>query len=138
MIVGAFLSSAISTDNSIAIGKKAPQIETIQGINVVADANSEPKTKVISFWNPKKPASRINNKELSRQFGSMEKDVEFISICTDPDENLMREVMKIDNISADKTYSWAEISPRAFKDYGALENPRAFVISPSGEISSVI
>ena len=139
IIAAAFLSSAISVDNSPAVGKAAPKIETIQGTNVVADANSEGKTQVISFWNPKKPASRIANRNLSRKYASESNEkVEFISICTDTDEALMKEVMKLDGVKADKAFAFSEISPRVFKDYDVEVSPRAFVISPDGRISEVI
>ena len=139
IIVAAFLSSAISVDKSQIVGKIAPKIETIEGTNVVADANSEGKTKIVSFWNPKKPASRIANRNLSRQYGeNSQNDVEFITICTDPDENLMREVIKIDGINPEKSYSYSQISPRVFKDYDVEESPRAFTISPDGKIINVL
>lgn len=138
MIAAAFLSSAIAQDNSLEVGKKAPKIETIEGTNVAVDANSAEKTKLISFWSPKKPASRISNRKLSREYGeSSLENVEFISICTDSDEKLMKEVMAIDGVDIEKSYSYSEVSPRVFKDYGVEENPRAFLISPEGKILSI-
>lgn len=138
MIAAAFLSSAIDTDKSVEIGKAAPKIETVEGTNVVVDANSEAKTKVISFWSPKKAASRISNRNLAMKYGNDNPDTEFISICTDSDETLMREVMKIDGVNGSPAYSYSEISPRTFKDYDAEKNPRAFKISPEGRIVEII
>ena len=138
MIAAFFLTSAMSVDNKLEVGEKAPKIETIEGINVVNDANSEPKTRVISFWNPKKPASRIANKNLSLKYGQNASDVEFISICTDSNENLMAQVMKLDGVNVDKNYSYSNISPRVFKDYDVENNPRAFVINPDGKIAEIL
>ena len=139
MIAAAFLSSAISTDKSLTIGKDAPEIETINGSNVGNDANNREKTRLISFWSPKKPMSRIINRELSRQYGeNREENIEFISICIDSDESLMNEVMKIDGINAEANYSYSQISPRVFKDYDVIDNPKAFKISPEGKISEII
>lgn len=135
MVAAAFLSSAISGENTPEIGGKAPKIETIEGINVVADANSAGKEKIVSFWSPKKAASRINNMKLSHAAGE---NVEFISICTDSDEALMQQVMKIDGVNADKVYSAGELSSRVFKDYDVEESPRAFRISSEGKILEVI
>lgn len=138
MIAAAFLSSAMSVDNTPEVGKNAPKIETIQGTNVGYDANSE-KTKVISFWSPKKPMSRINNRNLYRQYADNNRDnVEFISICTDSDVNLMKEVLKIDGVNENLNYEYSEISSRAFKDYGVENNPKAFVISSEGKILEII
>ena len=139
IIAAAFLSSGISVDKTHVIGKLAPKIETVSGTNVVADGNSEEKIQVISFWNPKKPLSRINTRNLSRQYGENSKEnVEFISICTDSDENLMREVMKVDGMNHDNNYSYSEVNPRVFKDYDVEKNPRAFMISADGKIINVL
>ena len=138
MIAAAFLMSAIDSDKTLKVGKNAPKIETIEGTNVVKDANSEGKTKVVSFWNPKKPASRIANKNLSIQYGSENaENVDFISICTDSNESLMNEVMKMDGVNIENNYSYSQISPRVFKDYGVEENPVAYMISADGKISKI-
>lgn len=138
MIAAAFLSSAIGSDKSLEVGKKAPKIETVKGTNVGYDANSEEKTRIISFWSPKKPASRIANRNLSLQYGSESDNVEFISICTDKDENLMREVMKKDGISHVNAYSASQLPSRVLKDYDAEETPKAYMIGPDGKISKVL
>ena len=139
VLVAAFLSSAIPFDKNIEIGNKAPKIETIEGINVGVDANSEGKTKLISFWSAKKPFSRIANRNLSRKYQNNNLDnVDFISICTDSDEDLMKEVMKIDGLEAKNSFSYSQVSPRVFKDYGVEENPKAFLISSEGKILEII
>lgn len=135
----AFLSSAISRGNRLEIGSKAPKIETIEGTNVVDDANSQGKTKVISFWSPKNPSSRIANSQLAQKYNGPEhQDVEFISICTDTDTQLANEVMKIDALQGVESYGYSEISPRVFKDYGADKALRAFKITPEGIISQIM
>lgn len=139
MIAAAFLTSAIGTDNNPEVGKIAPRIETINGENVVNDEDSERKTKVVSFWSPKNPASRITNRDLTLKYGEgLQEKVEFITICTDSDEVLMKEVMKADGIKPDKSYSYSGISPRVFKDYDVEDNPRTFIISPEGKITQII
>ena len=115
----------------------APKIETIQGINVGNDANSEPKTKVINFWSPKKPASRIQNSRLSKLYAN-NPEIEFISICTDSDEKLMKEVMNIDGVEYSNSFSYSSVDSRVFKDYGVEENPATFIISPEGKILEII
>lgn len=139
IIVAAFLTSAMGTDKSLEIGNKAPEIETVDGTNVGYDANSEGKTKLVSFWNPKKADSRIANKKLSESYAGYSKnEVEFISICTDSDDDLMAEVLKVDGINAEASYAKSEIAPRVFKDFGVEENPKAFLISPQGKILQIL
>lgn len=139
IIVLAFLSSAISVDRTIEVGKEAPKIETVDGTNVAADANTKGKTQVVSFWSPKKPASRIANRNLSRQYGAdSNENVEFISICIDSDDDLMREVIKVDGIDSLKNYSYSQISPKVFKAYDVETTPRAFKISPEGIIMEIL
>lgn len=139
LIAAAFLTSAISFDKSIEVGSEAPKIETIDGTNVGYDANSKSKTKLISFWSPKHPASRIANRNLSRKFGhNSNQNIEFISICTDSDEALMKEVVKIDGLQGENIYASSEISPRVFKDYKVEETPKAFMISQEGKIVEIL
>lgn len=139
IVAAAFLTSAMSVDKSLEVGKTAPKIETVEGTNVGYDANSEGKNKLVSFWTPKKPASRIANRNLSLKYGSDSKEnIEFISICTDSDEDLMKQVMKMDGVKADEAYSASEISPRVFKDYGVENSPRAFLISKDGKILEIL
>ena len=136
--MAAFLSSAVSIDKTIAVGKNAPKIETIDGTNVGNDANFQNKTKLVSFWNPKNASSRIANRNLSRLYDGNSDDIEFISICTDSDEALMNEVIKIDGMTKHNNYSYSQISPRVFKDYDVETNPKAFMISPEGKITSIL
>lgn len=138
MVAVAFLSSAIPVEDTSLIGKAAPKIETISGKDVVNDANSAQKTKVVSFWNPKNPASRISNRNLSKIYGKDNEEVEFISICTDSDSVLMEQVMRQDGMVIDRSYAYSEISPRVFKDYAVDQNPMAFVISSQGKITEIL
>lgn len=138
LLAVAFLSSAIATDKQPVVGKKAPKIETISGRNLISETDQEVKEKIISFWSPKKPASRISNLKLSREYSSENQDkVEFISICTDSDESLMKEVMKLDGTNNSNNYAYSEVSSRVFKDYDVEESPRAFKISIDGRISEI-
>ena len=138
MIAAAFLTSAMGVEKNPEIGRQAPKIETIEGTNVVDGANSEGKTKVISFWSPKNAASRIANRNLSLKYGDTASDIDFISICTDSDEKLMQEVMKIDGINEEKNYSYSSIAPRVFKDYRAESNPKAYMVSGDGKILQIM
>ena len=134
-----FLSSSMWADKAPEVGTKAPEIETISGEYVGNDVDSETKTKIISFWNPKKPESRISNRNLSRQYGkNSDETIEFISICTDSDEDLFKEIVKIDGLDVENTYSYYEIVPRVFKDYGVTQYPKAFMISPEGNILNIL
>lgn len=138
MIAAAFLMSAISVDNTLSIGKNAPTIETIDGIDVVNNLNAEGKTKVINFWNPKKPSSRIALKEISRKFLNDGSDIEIINICTDSDSILMKEVMKIDDMKTSHNYSYSQIDARVFKDYDVENHPRSFMVSSEGKIIDIL
>lgn len=139
IVVAAFLTSAIGTDKRPEIGKTAPKIEMIDGTNLDSVMNLSGETKIISFWNPKNPSSRITNNELRRKYSSgNNEEVVFISICTDDDESLMKEVMKIDGLDANNNFSFSEISPRVFKDYDVLEAPKAYIIGSDGTVKDVI
>ena len=130
--------SAISVDKKIEIGQKAPVIETIDGIKVTGEQGEADKTRIISFWNPKVPSSRIANKNYYDLYASGKENIEFISICTDSDIDLMYQVMGIDGVNPEYNYSYSEISPRVFKDYGVEETPKVFKISSDGKISAFL
>ncbi|MCH5229701.1 MAG: redoxin domain-containing protein [Muribaculaceae bacterium] len=136
MIAAAFLTSAISVEKKLEVGNTAPIIETMAGTTLQEEISAGGKRMLISFWNPKKPSSRIANKQLGEDY-SDDENVEFISICTDSDESLMHEVMKIDGVKSDKAYSYSQISSRVFKDYGVENSPCAFMISENGKITEI-
>lgn len=139
MVAAGFLTSAIPVDKSLQIGNKAPGIETVNGINVVSDANSEGKEKVICFWSPKDAASRIAYRELTNRIESnIDQNLELVSICTDSDEALMREVIKIDGMKAENNYSFSEVSPRVFKDYYTSKGNKSYIIGTDGRISEIL
>ena len=135
MVVAFFLSSAMFEDKSLTAGSTAPVIETTEGLIVGDDENSHDKTIIINFWNPKNPSSRIVNRELSSLYGNgKDENYRFISICTDPDETLMNEVMRIDGINPDNNFSYSKISPRVFKDYGVENASATYKISSDSKI----
>ncbi|MCH5240105.1 MAG: hypothetical protein J1F38_07770 [Muribaculaceae bacterium] len=138
VIAAAFLTSAIGSHKTLEVGSKAPKIETIDGANVVADATSEGKVKIVSFWSPKKPASRITNKTLHAKYAAEPENVDLISICLDSDENLMREVMKQDGIEDMECYSVNNIARHSLKDYQADKDPKAYIIGADGRIEKML
>lgn len=134
LVAAIFLTSAMWEDKSLTKGSNAPVIEFNEGLIVGDDNKAEGKTKIVSFWSPKKPSSRIENRRLSKLYGESNTEYEFISICIDKDEALMREVMKIDGMDTKNNFSYSQISPRVFKDYRVEDSPAAFMISSDGKI----
>lgn len=135
-IAAIFLSSAIEGNKNISIGSKAPEIKSISGEKLIDFEKSD--KFVISFWNPKNPSSRISNKRLSDLYADdMNSDTRFISICTDSDEILMKEVMNFDNISTNNMISYSMIDPRVLKDYGVENGAGVFSISGKGKIEKI-
>ena len=133
LIVATFLSSAIPTDKDLTIGATAPSIEfTDGGIKKFDDG----KFRIINFWSPKHPVSRIRNKEISDFFiNNNIENVEFITICTDSDNELAREVMKYDGITSQSTSLFRnEILESVIKDYGAEHNMATYLLNPAGKI----
>lgn len=139
LIVAAFLSSAISIDRQVEIGQKAPEIERIDGKIINFENTDSKKQTLISFWSPKDPASRIANKELSLEYGENKSEAtEFISICTDPDESLMKGVVKIDGLEEKEVFCVTEFTSRLLKDFDVEKAHKAFLISEEGKIISII
>ena len=132
LVLTAFLSSYMPNNGMLKEGSEAPAIERLDGRK---ENLRDGKTRLVSFWNPKNPSSRISNKRLS-EFCS-DSDVEFISICTDSDVALMQEVLRMDDISTENALAYSDLSPRVFKDYGVEDHPAAFLISPKGKIEKI-
>ena len=136
LIITAFLSSNINSDNTIKEGSKAPAIERISGEK---ENLNDGKYRLINFWSPKNPESRIANKTYSDLVEKKpDLKVEFISISTDSDDLLSDEVRKYDGADkSGKYYSYSELNRRVFKDYKVTDSPSAFLISPEGKIIGV-
>lgn len=131
-----FLSSAISRENNLEIGSKAPEITFQDGKKEVAIKGN---LKLVNFWNPKNPSSRINNKNFTNYFkNNPESNIEYITICTDSDELLAQEVMKNDGTALFGSHFYQkDINERVLKDYGVESNPRSFLIDADGKIIAI-
>ena len=126
----------MSGSDKLREGSDAPVIELIdqQGVNLL-EKNNFGKYRLINFWSPKNPASRISNVEFNRFVKENENsDIEFISICIDKDESLMKEVMKVDGIQGTENISFSQLSSRVLKDYDVENSPKSLLISPDGKI----
>ena len=138
LIATAFLSSYISDNGSLKVGSTAPEI-------VLATNQSETQIslkdgyKLISFWDPKDPSSRISNKEYSSFIkSSPEAGIELVSICTDPDDFLAEEISRIDGShEAGLKLNSTDISERVLKDYDVEKTPRSYLIGPDGKIKMI-
>lgn len=95
------------------------------------------KDKVICFWSPKDPMSRINNKQFSERF--KEEGVELISICIDSDDSLAKAVLDYDGTANyGKHLVYSDVNDRVFKDYGVEEAPATFIVAADGKIKERI
>ena len=136
MIATAFLSSYISNEDNLKVGDKAPEIRFT---NNLSECLEEKNLKLINFWNPKKPSSRIANKTYAEYFRqNNDCDIQFISICTDSDDLLAKELLNYDGIDdCGLHFSYSDVDSRIFKDYNVADNPVAFLISSEGMILDV-
>ena len=120
-------------------GSTAPEI-TILNDSIENPMTGDKRLRLISFWTPKNPASRISNSEYSKYFSAHpESEIDFISICIDEDDILGKEVLKKDGISEEsgRHFLFSDVDKRVFKDFGVEENPEAFLINEKGKILSV-
>ena len=95
------------------------------------------KEKVISFWSPKDPLSRIHNKQYSEKYEA--EGVEYISVCIDTDDSLAKEVLRYDGTAAHGLHLvYSDVKDRVFKDYGVEETPATFIVDSLGKIKEKI
>lgn len=128
----AFLSSAIDSGEKLNEGSKVPEIKTLDGS--VINPN-DGKMRLVNFWSPKDPVSRIANKEFSDYFSSHENsDIEFISICTDSDDLLAQEVIRYDGAANGRHISYSDLPERIFKDYQVADHPEVFLLDTNGKL----
>ena len=136
LIVTAFLSSYISGYDGLKIGQIAPDIE-LNDIKISDNikVKTPGKYQLINFWSPKNPDSRIKNMEYYRFFKNQDnREVEFLSICTDPDEKLMKETLLVDGVDSSFNLSFSQVSDRVFKDFDIDNFRKAVLINPEGKI----
>ena len=132
-IAAAFLSSAMSPDTALTTGSSAPTIEKTTGGNINLKGEKE---TVISFWSPKDPLSRINNKNNSEKYS--DGSVEYISVCIDSDDSLAHEVLHYDGTELNGNHLlYSDVNSRVFKDYGVENAPKTFHINPQGKITRI-
>lgn len=138
-IAAIFLSSYMVDDSDLKTGSSAPAIEIIEGKDLVSSSISQEKEILVHFWSPKNASSRITNKHFSEIFrNNPDLGIEFVSICTDEDEVLAQEVMRIDGTEKfGEHFTYSDISERVFKDYNVVESPQSFLIGTDGKIKSV-
>lgn len=132
LIAAAFLSSAIDTKDALKEGGKAPEITYNDGSK---ENLKDGKLRLINLWSPKDPLSRIENKELNDLVSRESlQNVEFISICTDSDDLLAKEVIAYDDLKSGTHILFSEISERSLKDYMAEGDSKILLIGSDGLI----
>lgn len=138
LIATAFLSSYIPDNDTLEIGSKAPAIELTSENPKTGEVTSE-GYRLVSFWSPKNPSSRIANSEYVKYFKNHpDSDIAFISISTDEDDNLSAQVLNHDGVSSLGSHLlYSDVNERLFKDYDVENHPRAFLIGPDGKIKSL-
>lgn len=107
---------------------KNPHIETLKG-----------KYVVVNFWNPSDPESRIHNRRLADLAATLpSSQIKFVSICTDPDNTLQKEIMAIDYLPQSiLSLSATDFAPEVLDDYQTDSGCRSFLIDPFGNLQKI-
>lgn len=132
----AFLSSYIDNEKALKPGDKAPTIELATNSKEILEKG---KIKIINFWSPKNPSSRIANQKISKYLKeNPDSESIFISICTDSDDNLAKEVLKWDGIYDEGNHLfYSDVNSKVFKDFKTNGSHHTFAIASDGKILKV-
>lgn len=132
----AFLSSYNDNENALKPGDKSPEIQLISGSN---EKLEKAKIRIVNFWSPKDPKSRIANKEISKYIEENPgNNTEFISICTDKDNSLAKEVLKWDGVSNNGNHLlYSDVDSKVFKNFRINNSHKTFLIDKNGKIMKV-
>lgn len=129
----AFLLSFIPREESLKEGEKVPEITFNNERTIELEKG---KFTLLNFWNPKNPDSRIRNSKIMSQYSDIFQDnLEIISICTDSDIDLAKEVIRhdgFDSIGSHVFYS--NLDERVILDYKVNEQPELYLIDQSGKL----
>lgn len=107
---------------------KATQFEALKG-----------KYVVVNFWNPADPSSRIANRRLAALTSTLpSSQIRFVSICTDKDLTLQKEIMVNDSLPESVFHlSSQDLAPEVLEDYQTGSGCRSFLIDPFGNLQKI-
>lgn len=136
--LSSFLSSFIPGANDrLQIGKKAPEIIFSDNNNDTTLTFRDSQLTVVNFWSASDPASRMRNREFNRYSKTSGKEIRFISICTDADIALSKEIMKLDGIdNAAYTFTIKDIDKTTFKEYRTDKSLSSYFINHEGRLTA--
>lgn len=125
--------------HSLREGDEAPLLILSTESNASDIKNLKGKYVLINFWSVKDPESRIANRRLANLVATLpESQIEFVSICTDEDRTLQREIMLTDGIK-DSTFAFSasDFAQEVLEDYQVNRGYRSFLLDPFGNLKKI-
>lgn len=121
-------------------GYSAPEIEMVSnGSKDIALSSLRGKYVLVNFWDSGSAVSRIAANEYDRFSRSKKKNkFELLSINTDDNKKLFREIVKNDNLDNATQYHIGEVKTKnTRKDYRIEQGFSSYLINPQGKVVAV-
>ena len=125
--------------HSLREGEEAPLLILSTESNASHINTLKGKYVVINFWSIKDPDSRIKNRRLADLTSTLpSSQICFVSICTDNDTTLKREIIETDGYPENTlSFSASDFAPEVLDDYQTNTGCRSFLIDPFGNLKKI-
>lgn len=125
--------------HSLKPGEEAPSLTLSSNSKVPSPDNTDGKFVVLNFWSASDAASRLNNRRLAEFTASLPSSkIKFISVCTDSDASLSREILSADGIDRLGIHlNASDLTEQVAEDYQTSSGCRSFLIDPFGNLVSI-
>lgn len=134
-----FSSSQITEPTEAKIGEYAPIFSISNNVEKFDLREMRGKYVLLSFWSSDDAQARIDNAQYAITMRDInDSNIKYISINTDSDKKLWKQIIEIDNLNTVSQYSSQEtVKGNIIEDYHLETGNRAYLINPDGKIEAV-
>jgi hypothetical protein len=134
LIASSFVPSSLLKASE---GQQAPSINLQNKYGKINTADIVGHKTIINFWSANDAQSRVANIRYSQIAESSNGKIKFISVCTDSDTSMCREICKIDGINPELIFYADDCSIAAtISSFRANSANNSWLISEDGKIES--
>lgn len=125
--------------HSLTPGEEAPSLTLSSDSKVHPLDATDGRFVVLNFWSATDATSRLNNRRLAELTASLPSSkIKFVSVCTDSDASLSREILSADGIDGIGTHlNASDLTEQVAEDYQTSTGCRSFLIDPFGNLVSI-
>ena len=128
------LSANYPASTGFSIGDEAPNFSVSNNNDKEVEMQKlHGEYVLLSFWSSTDPQSRIANKAYNDFVVEEDSKIEYVAVNLDPSSNVFKEIVKLDQLDADKQFH-IERNSSLMEAYGLRGGCVSLLIDPKGEI----